>query len=68
MSLFVRAIGVSIFAGLCFSQTPPVITNQSQNPSSAFPVRRVALYKNGVGYFEHLGQVQDSQDVSIRFT
>ncbi len=32
------------------------------------PVKRVVLYKNGVGYFEHLGSVRDSQDVSIAFT
>ena len=32
------------------------------------PVRRVVLYKNGVGYFEHLGQVNGSQDVHIDFT
>ena len=32
------------------------------------PVKRVVLYKNGVGYFEHLGGVRGSQDVSISFT
>lgn len=32
------------------------------------PVRRVVLYKNGVGYFEHTGQVRGSQEVSIDFT
>jgi hypothetical protein len=32
------------------------------------PVRRVVLYKNGVGYFEHLGRVNGSQDVHIDFT
>jgi len=32
------------------------------------PVTRVILYKNGVGYFEHLGHVRDNQDVSISFT
>jgi len=32
------------------------------------PVKRVVLYKNGVGYFEHLGPVHDKQDVSISFT
>src|SRR5687767_8176312 len=34
----------------------------------ALPVRRVVLYKTGVGYFEHLGNVRDRQDVTIRFT
>ncbi|HVO56834.1 MAG TPA: carboxypeptidase regulatory-like domain-containing protein [Dongiaceae bacterium] len=32
------------------------------------PVRRVVLYKNGVGYFEHLGHVRNSADVHIDFT
>jgi hypothetical protein len=32
------------------------------------PVRRVVLYRNGVGYFEHLGRVSGSQDVHIDFT
>jgi hypothetical protein len=32
------------------------------------PIRRVVLYKNGVGYFEHLGRVRGSQTVHIDFT
>jgi hypothetical protein len=32
------------------------------------PVKRVVLYKNGVGYFEHVGKVQGKQDVAIPFT
>jgi len=39
------------------------------NPSAAkLPVRRVVLYKNGVGYFEHLGRVRGSQEVHVDFT
>src|SRR5947207_4244924 len=39
------------------------------NPAAAkLPVRRVVLYKNGVGYFEHLGHVRGSQGVHIDFT
>ncbi|HXH68447.1 MAG TPA: carboxypeptidase regulatory-like domain-containing protein [Candidatus Limnocylindrales bacterium] len=34
---------------------------------SKLPVRRVVLYKNGVGFFEHLGSVHGSQDVHIDF-
>ena len=34
----------------------------------ALPVRRVVLYKTGVGYFEHLGNVVNRQSVAIRFT
>jgi hypothetical protein len=36
--------------------------------SAGLPIKRVVLYKNGVGYFEHLGQVRDKQDVTISFT
>ena len=32
------------------------------------PVRKVVLYKNGVGYFEHAGSVSGNQRVSIDFT
>jgi hypothetical protein len=32
------------------------------------PVRKVVLYKNGVGYFEHSGTVSGNQHVSIDFT
>lgn len=37
-------------------------------PGPPLPVRRVVLYKTGVGYFEHLGTVRDRQDVAVRFT
>lgn len=36
--------------------------------STRLPVRRVVLYKNGVGYFEHLGRVRGNQDVHVDFT
>ena len=32
------------------------------------PVKRVVLYKNGVGYFEHQGTVEGKQDVAVSFT
>src|ERR1051325_6527017 len=42
----------------------------AQGPSDLekLPVKRVVLYKNGVGYFEHLGSIRNSQDVAIAFT
>ena len=36
--------------------------------TARLPVTRVILYKNGVGYFEHAGQVRGSQDVNVDFT
>lgn len=32
------------------------------------PYRSSVLYKNGVGYFEHLGKVRGNQSLSIDFT
>ena len=43
-------------------------TGASSAESTRLPVRRVVLYKNGVGYFEHLGRVRGNQDVHVDFT
>src|SRR5450432_2729051 len=32
------------------------------------PVKRVVLYKNGIGYFEHVGRVHDNQELTIPFS
>src|SRR5262249_36803485 len=39
-----------------------------ETTSEKLPVRRVVLYKNGVGYFEHTGRVRGSQGLKIDFT
>ena len=36
--------------------------------ANRLPVRRVVLYKSGVGYFEHLGRVRGNQTITIDFT
>jgi hypothetical protein len=43
---------------------------QSSAPANTvrLPVKRVILYKNGVGYFEHSGHVNGNEDVSVDFT
>ena len=46
---------------------PEPHSSPASSPSK-LPVRRVILYKNGVGFFEHLGSVHGSQDVHIDFT
>jgi hypothetical protein len=38
------------------------------DPATQLPVRRVVLYKSGIGYFEHLGSVSGAADVAIQFT
>src|SRR5579862_6358588 len=47
-------------APAAISAAPPVVKD--------LPVRKVILYKNGVGYFEHAGSVTGNQRVSIDFT
>jgi hypothetical protein len=41
---------------------------QDTAAEARLPVRRVVLYKSGIGYFEHLGRVRGNQDVTIEFT
>ncbi len=41
---------------------PSLSTTQEPVP---LPVRKVVLYKNGMGYFEHLGEVREAQAVEI---
>ncbi len=36
--------------------------------ATPLPIRRVALYKNGVGFFEHVGEVRGNGSVTIDFT
>jgi hypothetical protein len=40
----------------------------NEDSSDRLPVKRVVLYKNGVGYFEHNARVHGTQDLSIDFT
>jgi hypothetical protein len=57
-----------------FGQTAavkPAKTEVKENEAAggvSLPVKRVVLYKNGVGYFEHTGKVRGTQDLGIEFT
>src|ERR1700674_3537353 len=46
----------------------PVTSGVAADSSARLPVKRVVLYKNGVGYFEHTAQVRGTQELSIDFT
>ena len=46
----------------------PHVTNESSGEASRLPVKRVVLYKNGVGYFEHSARVHGDQELGIDFT
>lgn len=48
--------------------TPRVLRAAKEGAAQSLPVRSVALYKNGVGFFEHAGEVSGNQQVTIDFT
>ena len=49
-------------------RTPKPVSRAAEATSAELPIRRVVLYKNGVGYFEHRGRVTGNQDLNVRFT
>ena len=54
---------------VCLFLLPLCAFAQGNTPvGDSLPVKRVVLYKSGVGYFEHLGRVRENQDVTIPFT
>src|ERR671935_2141799 len=56
------------------AQKKPVETQEARSTPGAtdsvtrLPIKRVVLYKTGVGYFEHNARVHGTQDLSIDFT
>src|SRR4029077_4692402 len=46
----------------------PKVPETATDRLASLPVRKVVLYKNGVGYFEHTGRVWGNQDMRIEFT
>ena len=59
-------VALAVVAG-----TVPTLGQSPSAPAAGatrLPVRRVVLYKSGVGYFEHLGRVSGAQTVSIDLT
>jgi hypothetical protein len=64
--------------GFAQQAPPPAVPPPAAGAGSAIPaettgadrlpIKRVVLYKNGVGFFEHLGRVRGTQVVSIDFT
>jgi hypothetical protein len=65
----VVCVCVAIALESIHAQTPATQARRAAPPSATtLPVRRVVLYKNGVGYFEHVGRVVGNQSVSIDFS
>ena len=46
------------------SSTP----DKAADSAARLPVKRVVLYKNGIGYFEHTARVRGTQELRIDFT
>lgn len=57
-------IGRSLLCVMALGFCLPAIHLSAQDQVS-LPVKRVELYKNGMGYFEHLGTVKGQQSVEI---
>jgi hypothetical protein len=47
---------------------PAAPAEPASEAAGRLPVKRVVLYKNGVGYFEHSTHVRGTQDLNIDFT
>src|SRR5437763_292342 len=65
MSKWLLAVVAVLGSGLCAFGSE---TARGKTTVEKLPVRRVVLYKNGVGYFEHTGQVRGNQSLEIDFT
>lgn len=78
-SIFLFVFTAALTTGAAFSQSKSAVarpaapqisppSTSSNDASSRLPVKRVVLYKNGVGYFEHAARVHGNQDLAIDFT
>lgn len=65
--MLLRALTLSSALVSCASFLLPAEIARERSVTQ-LPVRKVVLYKNGVGYFEHEGRVVNNEAVSIDFT
>ena len=70
-----KLIAASLFAILGVAVSAPAQTRKpaptqpaENSVTASLPLRRVILYKNGIGYFEHSTKVNGSQELHIDFT
>ena len=68
--VFTSAVMVLLLAVANAQQRPSAgpATNVAAESQERLPVKRVVLYKNGVGYFEHSARVRGTQELNIDFT
>jgi len=65
-------LALVLFGLTCLALVPAMAESadpkSSREDSARLPVKRVVLYKNGVGYFEHSARVHGNEDLAIDFT
>src|SRR5690348_380511 len=64
-------IAALVFCTTLIAQQLPKTKNTTplaSEPQGRLAVKRVVLYKNGIGYFEHTARVHGTQDLGIDFT
>src|SRR5271168_3754814 len=75
--IILAVLVVFLAAGTLLAQTKPgqpkaekpkIDATTEADSSGRLPVKRVVLYKNGVGYFEHSARIHGNQDLNIDFT
>ncbi len=70
-NLVAAILAICSFIILAHAQQPAVpaaSVEAASQTTGRLPVKRVVLYKNGVGYFEHSTRVRGTQDLNIDFT
>ena len=70
LSVVVATILTLSSAAFAATAAKSQVAASSSEPSvsARLPLKRVVLYKNGVGYFEHSGEVRGNEDIHIDFT
>ncbi len=63
-----RFLSLALLSTTAAAQTHPHPAPAAEKKPDELPITRVALYKNGVGFFEHAGRVTGDQSVTIDFT
>jgi len=66
--LVVLLIGCFVAMAEPIPSRPEASVASPVSPNGHLPIKRVVLYKNGVGYFEHSGRIRGNQDLTIDFT
>jgi TonB family protein len=68
MRRLLLAVPLLLSSLLCTAQSKSKSPQTSVPDGASLPIKRVVLYKNGVGYFEHLGHARGDQEFHINFT